>query len=76
MYKDKITFSGVDDVKNFSLLANKYEGTINLISDSRKINAKSVMSIFTLDFSKPIDVEVSGSFTDSLIRAIKRYKAE
>ena len=75
MYKEKKTFSGVDDVKNFSLLANKYEGTINLISDSRKINAKSVMSIFTLDFSKPIDVEVSGSFTDSLIRAIKRYKA-
>lgn len=75
MYKDKITFSGVDDVKNFSSLANKYEGTINLISDSYKVNAKSIMSIFTLDFSKPIDVEVSGNCTDSLIKAIKQYKA-
>lgn len=74
MYKDKITFSGIEDVKRFSSLANEYNGTISLISGSYKVDAKSIMSIFTLDLSKPVSVEVKGNCPDDLIEQIKQYK--
>lgn len=75
MYKDKITLSGVEDVKKISLLANESSAKINLISDFYTVDAKSIMSIFTLDLSKPIEVVINGKYTDELIEAIKEFKS-
>lgn len=75
MYKDKITLSGIEDVKKISLLANESDAKINLISDFYTVDAKSIMSIFTLDLSKPIEVVVNGRYTDELIEAIKEFKS-
>ena len=42
----------------FVCIANEYDFTINLLSDKYKIDAKSIMSVFSLDLSKPITVEI------------------
>jgi len=74
MYKDKITLSGIEDVKKISSLANDSNVKINLVSDLYTVDARSIMSIFTLDLSKPIEVVVNGKCSNELIEAIKQFK--
>lgn len=58
MYKEMIALSGVEDVKKFVAIANNYKCNINLVSGQYKIDAKSIMSIFSLDLSKPVELQV------------------
>ena len=58
MYKEMITLSGVVDVKKFVAIVNNYKCNINLVSGQYIIDAKSIMSIFSLDLSKPLEFQV------------------
>lgn len=58
MYKEMITLSGVEDVKKFVAIVNNYKCNINLVSGQYIIDAKSIMSIFSLDLSKPLEFQV------------------
>ena len=49
MYTETISLSSIDAVKKFVCIANEYDFTINLLSDKYKIDAKSIMSVFSLD---------------------------
>ena len=62
MYTETISLSSIDAVKKFVCIANEYDFTINLLSDKYKIDAKSIMSVFSLDLSKPITVEIEEEF--------------
>lgn len=54
----KILIDSVDKVKNFVGIMAKCPFDANLISGNHTINAKSLMGIFTLDTSKPVDLEI------------------
>lgn len=58
MYKEMITLSGVEDVKKFVAIVNNYKCNINLVSGQYIIDAKSIMSIFSLDLSKQLEFQV------------------
>lgn len=49
----------VEKVKDFCNTINKFDGEFDLISDNYIIDAKSIMSILTLDLSKPITLQVN-----------------
>ena len=53
MYTETISLSSIDAVKKFVCIANEYDFTINLLSDKYKIDAKSIMSVFSLDLPHP-----------------------
>ncbi len=55
--KTKIQLSTINDVKNFVSTVSKYDFDVDLISGRYAIDAKSIMGIFSLDLSKPIDLE-------------------
>jgi phosphocarrier protein HPr len=61
MYTSTIVLSNIEAVKKFVTLANNYHFPINLATDKYKIDAKSIMGIFSLDLSKPIRIEVDDS---------------
>ena len=48
--------------------------TINLLSDKYKIDAKSIMSVFSLDLSKPITVEIEEECPEKLKKEIQEFK--
>lgn len=64
MYSSYISLSNIEAVKEFVTLANNYKFPINLATDKYKIDAKSIMGIFSLDLSKPLKIEVDADGVD------------
>ena len=58
MKKTKIMLSSIIDVKEFVNFANLHTCDIDLTSGRYTVDAKSIMGIFSLDLSKPIDIEI------------------
>ena len=74
MYTETISLSSIDAVIKFVCIANEYDFTINLLSDKYKIDAKSIMSVFSLDLSKPITVEIEEECPEKLKKEIQEFK--
>lgn len=74
MYTETISLSSIDAAKKFVCIANEYDFTINLLSDKYKIDAKSIMSVFSLDLSKPITVEIEEECPEKLKKEIQEFK--
>ena len=71
----QISLNSIDKVKSFVNEITKYDYDFDLVSGRYVIDAKSIMGIFSLDLSKPIDLnihaenqEVSGRSTFSVLR--------
>lgn len=58
MYTAKIHLSNIDEVKKFVSFVSSFPFEVNLCTDKYKIDAKSIMGVFSLDLSEPITVEV------------------
>ena len=58
MKKMKISLSSIEDVKEFVALTNSYSFDSDLVSGRYAVDAKSIMGIFSLDLSKPIDLNI------------------
>lgn len=56
----KISLNSIDKVKEFVNEVTKFDTDFDLVSGRYVIDAKSIMGIFSLDLSKPIDLNVHG----------------
>ena len=75
MFTEKISLSSIEVVKKFVCLANQYNFPISLVSEKYKIDAKSIMGIFSLDLSKPIELQVEDKdLSDELKTALEAFK--
>jgi phosphotransferase system HPr-like phosphotransfer protein len=54
----KISLAAINDVKEFVNKMIKYDFEVDLVSGRYAIDAKSIMGIFSLDLSKPIELQV------------------
>ncbi len=54
----KISLNSIDKVKAFVNEVTKYDAEFDLVSGRYVIDAKSTMGIFSLDLSKPIDLNI------------------
>ena len=54
----KISLNSIDKVKAFVNELTKYDAEFDLVSGRYVIDAKSIMGIFSLDLSKPIDLNI------------------
>ena len=66
----QIKLSSIQDVKDFVNAANKSANDIDVKSGRYSVDAKSLLGMFSLDLSCPVDVEISGepdpNFEDSI----------
>lgn len=76
MYKEDIILSDIETVKDFVNFANKFDFPVNLISEGHVVNGQSIMGIFGLDLSQPIQVEIDESFPTKFKEQIKAFKAK
>ena len=60
-------------MKEFNRIVAVYDGDVDLVSGRYVIDAKSIMGIFSLDLSKPINIQVHGDNPDSLIDSLKAF---
>ena len=54
----KISLNSIDKVKAFVNDITKFDYDFDLVSGRYVIDAKSIMGIFSLDLSKPIDLNI------------------
>ena len=54
----KISLNSIDKVKAFVNEVTKYDAEFDLVSGRFFIDAKSIMGTFSLDLSKPIDLNI------------------
>lgn len=54
----KINLNEVSKAQQFVKICSRYEEDINVCSGRLVIDAKSILGIFSLDLSKPVEVEI------------------
>ena len=54
----QISLNSIDKVKSFVNDITKFDNDFDLVSGRYVIDAKSIMGIFSLDLSKPIDLNI------------------
>ena len=70
----QISLNSIDKVKSFVNAITQFEFDSDLISERYVIDAKSIMGIFSLDLSKPIDLAIHAeSNLDEIMEALKPY---
>ncbi len=76
MQTSTIMLSSIEAVKKFVTLTNQYDFAINLATDKYKIDAKSIMGVFSLDLSKPVTIEVdtSNEAAQEFLAQIKQFE--
>ena len=70
----KISLNSIDKVKAFVNEISKFDCDFDLVSGRYVIDAKSIMGIFSLDLSKPIDLNIhADSNVDDTLAALDAY---
>ena len=72
-YETKIQLNAINDVKEFVNKVMRFNYDIDLVSGRYAIDAKSIMGIFSLDLSKPIELVAHTEDPDELVKAISKF---
>ena len=62
----RISLNSIDKVKSFVNDLTKFDADFDLVSGRYVIDAKSIMGIFSLDLSKPIDLNIHAEAESSI----------
>lgn len=70
-----INLGSIDKVKSFVNDITKFDSDFDLVSGRYVIDAKSIMGIFSLDLSKPINLNIHGDEGNAeIMEVIKKYE--
>ena len=70
----QISLNSIHKVKSFVNEITKYDNDFDLVSGRYVIDAKSIMGIFSLDLSKPIDLNIhADGELDDILAALEPY---
>ena len=70
----QISLNSIDKVKSFVNEITKYDNDFDLVSGRYVIDAKSIMGIFSLDLSIPIDLNIhADGDVDAILAALDPY---
>lgn len=70
----QISLNSIDKVKSFVNDVTKFDNDFDLVSGRYVIDAKSIMGIFSLDLSKPIDLNIHAEDNlDEIMEILSQY---
>ena len=74
MVKLTVKIVSMQDADKFNKLCSKFDCDMNLQSGKYYVDAKSIMGIFSLDLSKPIDLNIhADGDVDAILAALDPY---
>ncbi|MBQ2609698.1 MAG: HPr family phosphocarrier protein [Butyrivibrio sp.] len=69
-----ISLTDIDKIKQFVNDVTKFDYDFDLVSGRYVIDAKSIMGIFSLDLSKPIELNIhTEENIDEILKALEPY---
>ena len=69
----KSSLAAINDVKDFVNMVMRYDFDVDLISGRYAVDAKSIMGIFSLDLSKPIELKAHTDEPGDFAKDIEKY---
>ena len=73
----KISLNSIEKVKTFVNEISKFDAEFDLVSGRYVIDAKSIMGIFSLDITKPIDLNIhDDENVDDILKTLAPYIVE
>ena len=71
----QISLNSIDKVKKFVNTIANFPNDFDLVSGRYVIDAKSIMGIFSLDLSRPIDLNIhaDGAELEAILKALQDY---
>ena len=70
----QISLNSIDKVKSFVNDITKFDYDFDLVSGRYVIDAKSIMGLFSLDLSRPIDLNIHAEENvDEVLETLKPY---
>lgn len=75
MGKNRVKFSTVEQIKNFVDIVYQYDMDMDLVHNRYTIDAKSIMGIFSLDLSNPLELVLHTSdslLTEELLQKLRK----
>lgn len=76
MVKRRILLNSVEKIKDFANMICRYPNDFDLVSGRFTIDAKSIMGIFSLDLTHPLELCIYGDEDEELLEALKPYLAD
>lgn len=73
MTKLNLKLETINDVKEFVNAVTMCDYDVDLVSGRYSIDAKSIMGIFSLDLSRPVELQAHVDNCDDLIAKIERF---
>jgi phosphotransferase system HPr-like phosphotransfer protein len=73
MLKTTLLLNTIDNVRDFVEIANSKNYDITLKSGDIIVNAKSIISVFSLDLTKPVEMTADCKTAFELSRQIEKY---
>lgn len=73
MTKTTVSLQAINDVKEFVNIVMRYDFDIDLVSGRYAVDAKSIMGIFSLDLSKPIELNAHTDDAEDFLKAIDKF---
>ena len=72
----KVSLNSIDKVKQFVNDINRYSYDFDLVYGRYVIDAKSIMGIFSLDLSQPIDLNIhaEGADLEEVLKTLSVYE--
>jgi phosphotransferase system HPr-like phosphotransfer protein len=69
----KIQLTSIADVQKFVNAVTRFNGDVDLQSGRYLVDAKSIMGIFSLDLTQPVDMLIHSDNVDELIKDIDAF---
>lgn len=73
MHTVQINLNSIDKVRAFVHSVNRFNAEFDLVSGRFVIDAKSIMGIFSLDLSKPIDLTIYNDDDTEILESLKPF---
>ncbi len=61
MIKTTILLNTIESVKSFVNIVSKFDAPMDLASGRYVVDAKSIMGIFSMDLTRPMELHIHGS---------------
>ncbi|WP_462282342.1 HPr family phosphocarrier protein [Ruminococcus champanellensis] len=68
-----ISLQAINDVKEFVNIVMRFDFDVDLVSGRYAIDAKSIMGIFSLDLSKPIELHAHTDNAKEFLNSIDKF---
>lgn len=71
----EVSLNSIDKVKKFVSIVTEFQADIDLVSGRYVIDAKSIMGIFSMDLSKPIEIRIheGKENVEDIVNALGEY---